>query len=504
MNIPGVGILSMTEDRGRPAGRIFPGGATRTTPLDAYGRPTAITANDPGGNPLLALPFTFDKNDNVTAKGTAAYSYDNTDQLTGVQDPAKPTEAFGYDFVGNRKTHAQGINVTTAAFNENNELESVGGVSYTYDQDGNLSTKTENGVTTVYTWDVDNRLIQVTNTNGLNAQYSYDVFGKRLGKTVNGATTFFEYADEGLIAEMTSDGTITKTYGWKIKGKWGTDPLWMHVVNSTTEPMGYFWYQNDHLGTPQKLTNPSGAVVWSATADAFGNATVDPASTIVNNLRFSGQYYDEETGLHSNWWRYYDPLSGRYISEDPIGTLLRLGFADAMNGQEYSHLAPNESPVFNRMQSNSYGYVMNNPTGLVDRFGLYWENVHYDMTRDVAERVGFSKLAADIIATADQMVDVDPRTEPFFSDNGRELYHFATPDQLQKLRDKAFCSGNPVEFGEYLHALQDSYSHHGYGPRFGHLFAGTKPDNPLLRPELYRQMRTKTREELSAFKNVMR
>jgi YD repeat-containing protein len=91
MNIPGVGVLSMTEDRGRPTGRIFPGGATRTTPLDAYGRPTAINANDPGGNPLLSLPFTFDKNDNVSTKGSTQYAYDNTDQLTGVQDPAKPS-----------------------------------------------------------------------------------------------------------------------------------------------------------------------------------------------------------------------------------------------------------------------------------------------------------------------------------------------------------------------------------------------------------------------------
>jgi RHS repeat-associated protein len=319
MNIPGVGVLSMTEDRGRPTGRIFPGGATRTTPLDAYGRPTAINANDPGGNPLLSLPFTFDKNDNVSTKGSTQYAYDNTDQLTGVQDPAKPSEAFGYDSVGNRLTHAQGINVTTAAFDENNELESVGGVSYTYDANGNLSTKMENGVTTVYTWDVENRLIQVTDTNGLNAQYSYDVFGRRLSKTVNGAKTFFLYTDEGLIAEMTSDGTITKSYGWKPGGVWDTDPLWMHVINSTTEPMGYFWYENDYIGAPVKMTDTSGAVVWAAVYDTFGAATVDPASTIKNNLRFPGQYFDGETGLHYNWNRYYDSATGRYTQEDLIG-----------------------------------------------------------------------------------------------------------------------------------------------------------------------------------------
>jgi RHS repeat-associated protein len=70
-----------------------------------------------------------------------------------------------------------------------------------------------------------------------------------------------------------------------------------------------------------KLLNQSGAVVWSATYDAFGKATVDPASTIVNNLRFLGQYADAETGLHYNWHRYYNPQTGRYTTSDPIGLL---------------------------------------------------------------------------------------------------------------------------------------------------------------------------------------
>jgi len=59
--------------------------------------------------------------------------------------------------------------------------------------------------------------------------------------------------------------------------------------------------------------------VWSATYDAFGRATVDSASTVTNNLRYPGQYYDAETGLHYNWNRYYDPVTGRYSTSDPIG-----------------------------------------------------------------------------------------------------------------------------------------------------------------------------------------
>ena len=68
-----------------------------------------------------------------------------------------------------------------------------------------------------------------------------------------------------------------------------------------------------------KMTNVSGAVAWTATYDAFGKATVDGSSTVVNNLRFPGQYYDAETGLHYNFHRYYDPNTGRYVTQDSIG-----------------------------------------------------------------------------------------------------------------------------------------------------------------------------------------
>jgi len=105
---------------------------------------------------------------------------------------------------------------------------------------------------------------------------------------------------------------------------------------------------NDHLGTPQKLSNASGAVVWSAIYDPFGNANVNEdvdndSNNIVFNLRFPGQYYDVETGLHYNGFRTYDPSTGRYITSDPIG--LQGGL-------------------------NTYGYVGGNPLKFTDPLGL--------------------------------------------------------------------------------------------------------------------------------------
>jgi RHS repeat-associated protein len=102
------------------------------------------------------------------------------------------------------------------------------------------------------------------------------------------------------------------------------------------------WLRKSIL-TPQKMTAVNGAVVWSAKYSSFGEADIDISSTVANNLRFAGQYFDEETGLHYNWHRYYAPNIGKYLRADPIG------FEGGIN---------------------LYAYVFNNPLFWVDPSGL--------------------------------------------------------------------------------------------------------------------------------------
>jgi len=151
-------------------------------------------------------------------------------------------------------------------------------------------------------------------SGSLISTYYYDPFGRRLWKEVNGVRTYFVYADEGLIAAVDAAGNVNKSYGYRPGSTWTTDPLFMKVGGQ------YYFYHNDHLGTPQKLTAVNGAVVWSAKYSSFGDAEVIPSSTIINNLRFPGQYFDQETGLHYNLFRYYCSETGRYLRTDPIGS----------------------------------------------------------------------------------------------------------------------------------------------------------------------------------------
>lgn len=122
----------------------------------------------------------------------------------------------------------------------------------------------------------------------------------------------------------------------------------IRVVGTTDAGVGgTYFIHTDHLGTPVAMSDGAAVKVWSATHDPFGQATVDEdpdgnGTAVTLNVRFPGQYYDQETGLHYNYFRYYDPSTGRYLISDPIGLLGGL---------------------------NTYGYVFQNPIKFSDPTG---------------------------------------------------------------------------------------------------------------------------------------
>lgn len=128
-------------------------------------------------------------------------------------------------------------------------------------------------------------------------------------------TTLFAYNQAGqLIGEYQTDGTAIREYVY-LQGV----PLALVVPDPLNEAQVYY-YHTDHLGTPQKLTDAAGAIAWDAIYDPFGEANLQ-TSQVDQPLRFPGQYFDPETGLHQNYFRDYQPGIGRYVQSDPIGLL---------------------------------------------------------------------------------------------------------------------------------------------------------------------------------------
>jgi len=272
----------------------------------------------------IVLTRAFDKNyqvDAITATGIIERAYipddvGNIVQITDNLDSIR-SQSFGYDD-HYRLSAASGI---------------YGSISYTYDKVGNRLTRTDtagtdaydylsgsNKLRTVsgphaksYSYDADGNTIAALGGQqpplADQADYDYSNNGQRSKKVADSLTAISHYDQAGqLIAETSASGTLVKAYVW-LNGQ----PLAMLDAAGAV-----YYFHNDHLGTPQKMTNASGTVVWAADYLPFGQANVTVA-TVENNLRFAGQYFDSETGLHYNYWRYYDPKIGRYLRADPIG-----------------------------------------------------------------------------------------------------------------------------------------------------------------------------------------
>jgi RHS repeat-associated protein len=220
-----------------------------------------------------------------------------------------------------------------------------------------------------YVWDALGRLIEVREETRPIARYQYDHRGLRVGKQVGQSTTHTTTQtlyDESrqTLAELDAQGRITRQYIWLAdlplavidtpQGQAlateapGLSQLWADVrsaINSwLRSEEGTAWLHTNHLGAPEAATNAQGQLVWRARYAPFGAAQVSATqSGFTLHLRLPGQVWDEETGLHYNRQRYYDPEHGQYLTPDPLGTP--------------------DGP-------NPYAYVAFNPLGFIDPDGL--------------------------------------------------------------------------------------------------------------------------------------
>jgi RHS repeat-associated protein len=281
--------------------------------------------------------------DNLEASRSQSFGYDNLYRLTSASGVYGGL-SYAYDKVGNRLSRTRtGTNASQDSyyyFPGTNRLRTVAGDHselFTYDADGNTTQRVPGA---------SNPAPAVTDP----ADYVYNSSGQRVQKD-NSASKVFHYDMSGqLIAETDAAGNLIKAY------------IWLHGQSlAQIDANGaVYYYHNDHLGTPQGMTDQGAAVVWAADYLPFGTADVSVGS-VDNNLRFAGQYYDQETGLHYNYHRYYDPSLGRYLRADPSHSFQPAGIGIPYNIDEL---------LFIPQEFNRYSYAQNNPLQYVDPTGL--------------------------------------------------------------------------------------------------------------------------------------
>jgi RHS repeat-associated protein len=306
------------------------GSLSSTYGYDDQGRLTSH-ALSLGAAPFYRRDFSYSANGNLeriadSRNGTRNYQYDYLDRLIRVHHSREhQPESFVHDPAGNLLMLDRPGPVTL----KTHRLLKQGNRHYTYDAFGNLIRKcrgTAPVLVTEYRYDCQHRLVGITLPCGAQVSYRYDAFGRRISKTVDGKSTVFIWQGNTLIAES-SEGH----YRGYLYEPGTFRPLAMLDGKGPDNARPYY-YQLDHLGTPQELTDASGQVVWAAQYTAYGRLTRlnrDTHRILEQPLRFQGQYFDAESGLHYNRHRYYNPDVGRYLTPGHL--------AHGWNGYQYLH-----------------------------------------------------------------------------------------------------------------------------------------------------------------------
>ncbi|MDO3411901.1 RHS repeat-associated core domain-containing protein [Saccharibacillus sp. CPCC 101409] len=237
------------------------------------------------------------QSDNGTIFGSYAYSYDNNRNIVSKTDNGE-THTFGYDALNRLKA--------SSLFNE----------SYAYDPRGNRSEMTSEREPDFseanYTYDARDRLTNVKTETG-NVSYRYNGDGLMTERTgEDGKKTRYYYDDRSLlVAEGTVDagGSVTITVGYVYDAN---GQIKARQIPGENELQTY--WTNAH-GDITEIKDAAGKTLNQYTYDVWGNPIIEEETTD-NVLRYSGEYWDGETGLQYLRARWYDPNIGRFINED--------------------------------------------------------------------------------------------------------------------------------------------------------------------------------------------
>jgi len=328
--------------------RRLPNGIRSITQYSPLGQIESIHHEDAKGAVLAEFRYQYDAKDRVTVaeettpSGTVkkTYAYDLMGRLVKFSASDGTAWSYEYDALGNRtaETDAAGKR-TDYHYDSSGRLLRAGAVEYTYDESGNLSAKKENGTKTGYRFDTAGRLAEVEGAAGV-IRYGYDGEGKRIRReSPQGVTQYLTHRLSPLsqvVAEYDGSGKLKRRYL----------PGLTKVAQRDTSGMATYLLE-DRLGSVRCVVDFSGKVVTRYDYSPFGLPKLTEGSE-KTDLLYTGEPLDRETGLIYLRTRYYDPATGRFVSQDPVA-----------------------GNVLETQSLNRYAYANNDPVNFKDPAGLY-------------------------------------------------------------------------------------------------------------------------------------
>ncbi|MCB9772145.1 MAG: RHS repeat-associated core domain-containing protein [Candidatus Omnitrophica bacterium] len=248
----------------------------------------------------------------------------------------------------------RGIAGRSLTYNAEDQLLSVGSVTYQYDADGFLSRKTDGSSITTYNYSSRGELLQVSLPDGRTIEYIHDPLGRRIAKKINGSVVE-KYLWAGLTQLLAVyDGSNNLLMRFEYSDS--------RMPSVMTKDSATYYLSYDQVGSLRAVMSSTGATVKRIDYDSFGNILVDTAPTFSVPFGFAGGLHDRDVGLVRFGFRDYDPATGRWTAKDPIGfdggDVDLYGYVDSV-GKLIS-------------ETNLYAYTGNDPINRIDPLGLYW------------------------------------------------------------------------------------------------------------------------------------
>jgi RHS repeat-associated protein len=297
---------------------------------DGMDRITNITYKTSTNSVIAGYGYWYNNADmitNQTVSGfrpqTNAFGYDDLDRLIS-ETSTGYTNTYSYDLAGNRTNSVIDGVTNSYTLGIGNRLASFGADSentLSYNQAGCVTYYILNGITNSLTWNSRYQLTEVT-TNGVAAERNgFDALGRRVWNWDGVETNYFVYSGQQILADVDATGGIKRVYVWAP----GIDNL-LAMTSYTGGVTKTYYAIRDHLGSVHAMVDETGAIIEQYRMDAWGRTTVYNGSgatlaksAIGNRYVWQGREISWVTGLYHFRARTWDPVSGRFLSNDPIG-----------------------------------------------------------------------------------------------------------------------------------------------------------------------------------------